>query len=50
MEDVVGGHGDVLDALTLVAAHVFLDLALLVRGLVDGDDHLVVGTLHDLRI
>ncbi len=50
MDDVVGGHGDVLHALTVVAADVFHDLALLVRGLVDGDDDLVVEALDDLGI
>jgi len=40
----------VLDTLAPVAGHVFLHLALLIGGLVDGDDHLVVGALHDLGI
>src|SRR5215210_5738045 len=41
--DVVRAEGDVLDALALVGAEVFLDLALVVRAFVDGDADLAAG-------
>src|SRR6478672_694697 len=48
LEDVVGGQGDVLDALAVVAAQELLDLAVLVLALVQGDADGAVGRDHRL--
>src|SRR5690606_1033048 len=49
LEDVVGGQGDVLDALAVVAAQELLDLRVLVLALVQRDADGPVGRDHRLR-
>src|SRR5690348_4729271 len=48
--NLVGGEGDVLDPLAAIVDQVFLDLALVVRALVDRDANFSAGARHRLRL
>src|SRR5439155_15452940 len=48
--DVVGAEGDMLDAFAVIRDQIFLNLALVVGALVDGDSNLAAGTRHRLAL